>query len=201
MTVLKSLQNNLAYKIIFVLLLIAIIFKDLLYSLIDNSINNKINKNMREGMDLFISQESQDYMANNLGNIFKKSNMNFNSYPNVEIKPDRPLFTENKFLPECCFYNNQYSTDRGCPCITPEQQYYLQRNGVNKHNNDFLSNKGNYTNLFFSPTMAFKKESIPFNKNDTFPILNYPAPSDSSMNQFNNLTNNLSYTTEISSKN
>ena len=103
MTVFKSLENNLAYKIIFVLLLIAIIFKDLLYSLISNKtntkINNKINNKIKEGMDLFISQESQDYMANNLGNIL-------NIQMNLTVILMSKLNQNNHYLQKINFYLN-----------------------------------------------------------------------------------------------
>ena len=81
---------------------------------------------------------------------------NLNSYPNVEVKPGQLFLQNNKFLPECCFYYSDYSTDKGCPCITPEQQYYLQRRGLNRDKNCFLKETNDYANLFFSPTLAFK---------------------------------------------
>ena len=67
------------------------------------------------------------------------------------------IWADNKFLPECCFYYSDYSTDKGCPCITPEQQYYLQRRGLNRDKNCFLKETNDYANVFFSPTSVFKK--------------------------------------------
>ena len=103
----------------------------------------------------FSTFDASHNSPNNLGNIFKTGALNLKEYPNVEIKPGQQLFQTNKFLPECCFYYSDYSTDKGCPCITPEQQYYLQRRGLNKDKQSFKKNN-NYQNVFFSPTNALK---------------------------------------------
>lgn len=92
-----------------------------------------------------------------LGEIFKRSDMNLDSYPNVEIKPGQLLFQDNKFLPECCYYNGEYSTDKGCPCITPEQQDYLRKRGKNAKNGKVGSFVREAKALLFSPTIAFKQ--------------------------------------------
>lgn len=149
----------------------------------------------------FTNFEPSNNLPFHLGSIFKHSATNFKDYPNVEIKPDKPLFSNNKFLPECCLYNSEYSSDRGCPCITPEQQYYLQRRGVNKHKNDFIHDKNDYKNVFFSPTLAIKGEKFPFN-----PMVNKdynihfqkepPQQVQSTIDEFNQLTNNLSFQTQ-----
>jgi hypothetical protein len=149
----------------------------------------------------FTNFEPSNNLPFHLGSIFKHSATNFKDYPNVEIKPDKPLFSNNKFLPECCLYNSEYSSDRGCPCVTPEQQYYLQRRGVNKHKNDFIHDKNDYKNVFFSPTLAIKGEKFPFN-----PMVNKeynihfqkepPQQIQSKIDEFNQLTNNLSFQTQ-----
>ena len=148
----------------------------------------------------FTNFEPSNNIPFHLGSIFKNGAMNFNQYPNVEINVNKPLFSDNKFLPECCLYNNEYSSDRGCPCITPEQQYYLQRRGVNKHKNDFIHDKNDYKNVFFSPTLALKGEKFPFNPmvdkdyNINF-IKEPPIQVQSKIDEFNKLTNNLSFET------
>ena len=47
------------------------------------------------------------------------------SYNNVTIDPAKVFLQDNKFLPECCLYNSEYSTSKGCACITPQQENYL----------------------------------------------------------------------------
>jgi len=149
----------------------------------------------------FTNFEPSNNIPFHLGSIFKNGGMNFNEYPNVEINVNKPLFNNNKFLPECCLYNNEYSSDRGCPCITPEQQYYLQRRGVNKHKNDFIHDKNDYKNVFFSPTLALKGEKFPFNPMvDKDYNINFqkepPLQVQSEIDEFNKLTNNLSFETQ-----
>ena len=136
-----------------------------------------------------------------LGSIFKHNNMNFNEYPYVEIKPDEPLFSNNKILPECCLYNNEYSTDKGCPCITKDQNYYLQRRGINKDKYNFSINKNNLNNIYFSPSLAIKGEQFPFNpvtsKKYNINYINYPPKQvDSSINEFYLMTNYISHSIE-----
>lgn len=126
--------------------------------------------------------ESRQNIAHHLSQIFNHSDLNLNAYPNVEIKPGQTLFQDNKFLPECCFYNSQYSTDRGCPCITPDQNYYLQRRGTNKHPSSFIQEKNDYKNLFFSPTSALKGDKVPFIKNNIHFKRDEPPLTDASEN-------------------
>jgi hypothetical protein len=153
---------------------------------------NKCNNRYRENMANFAAP---DDIANSLGQIFKRGDLNLNAYPNIEIKPGRKLFDDNKFLPECCMYNSYYSTDKGCPCITPEQQYYLQRRGLNRSKNS-MSNvvkkddtQQNYKNVFFSPTMAIKGEKMPFLKHNTYFKNAPPDLEDSKESEFYKLTN------------
>jgi hypothetical protein len=45
------------------------------------------------------------------------------------------VFSYNKSSPECCqFGNGGFSTDRGCVCVTPEQQRWFQNVGGNRQN-------------------------------------------------------------------
>ena len=143
----------------------------------------------------FTNFEPSGNIAANLGNIFKNSNMNFNAYPNVEINTDKPLFNNNKFLPECCLYNSEYSTDKGCPCITPDQQYYLHRRGTNKHKDDLFTSKSDnyYKNIFFSPSLGLKGDKFPFLENNVNYKIKPEPQTDISKNEFYELTNNLSY--------
>ena len=124
-------------------------------------------------------------------NIFKNADLNLSSYNNVAINPAKPLLENNKFLPECCLYNSEYSTSKGCACITPTQQEYLRRRGTNKSASSFIQTDNNYTNLFFSPTLAIQGDPIPFNKNNTSYILDFENLSSEKINEFANLTNKL----------
>ena len=123
--------------------------------------------------------------------VFKNTGLNLKSYNNVAIDPTKPLLENNKFLPECCLYNSEYSTSKGCACITPTQQEYLRRRGTNKSASSFLQDDTNYTNLFFSPTLAIQGDPIPFNKNNTSYILDFENLSSEKINEFANLTNKL----------
>tara|TARA_B100001175_G_C19454236_1_gene612930 strand:- start:146 stop:724 length:579 start_codon:yes stop_codon:yes gene_type:complete len=165
-------------------------------------LTQKCSNKKKESMKNFDPSGS---FYDSLESIFKHKNMNFNHYPYVEIKPDEPLFTNNKVLPECCIYNNEYSTDKGCPCITPDQQYYLQRRGINKHNDDLLLNQNmsinennhNYKNIYFSPSLALKGEMFPYNpltskKYNIHYVGNPPEQFDSSINEFILMTNYVS---------
>jgi hypothetical protein len=123
--------------------------------------------------------------------IFKNTGLNLKSYNNVAIDPSKPLLENNKFLPECCLYNSEYSTSKGCACITPTQQEYLRRRGTNKSASSFLQEDSTYNNLFFSPTLAIKGDPIPFHKNNTTYIVDFANLSSSKINEFANLTNKL----------
>jgi len=123
--------------------------------------------------------------------IFKNTGLNLKSYNNVAIDPSKPLLENNKFLPECCLYNSEYSTSKGCACITPTQQEYLRRRGTNKSASSFLQEDSTYNNLFFSPTLAIKGDPIPFNKNTTRYIVDFADLTSTKINEFANLTNKL----------
>ena len=209
--VLKNIKNSKLFKLILsILLLIIIVDKTQIYPF--EYIKKYINPDKRINYytnnysfsllkENFTNFEPSNNLPFHLASIFKHSATNFKDYPNVEIDPKKPLFSNNKFLPECCLYNSEYSSDRGCPCVTPEQQYYLQRRGVNKHKNDFIHDKNDYKNVFFSPTLAIKGEKFPFN-----PMVNKdynihfqkepPQQVQSEIDEFNQLTNNLSFQTQ-----
>tara|TARA_Y100000591_G_scaffold68554_1_gene56751 strand:- start:20 stop:466 length:447 start_codon:yes stop_codon:yes gene_type:complete len=139
-------KNNRSFKVFIILIIIIFIY-------FSRSICKKLSFNNFQPMTNYKSSEN---FKTNLTDIFKNPEFNLNSYPNVDLKPGQNFLQNNKFLPECCFYYNDYSTDKGCPCITPEQQYYLQRRGLNRDKNSFLKESNDYTNLYFSPTFAFK---------------------------------------------
>lgn len=147
------------YKILFSILIILIIINLIIYYLpLIISIINKKNINVKN--ENFINFK-ENTLLNNLSNIFKNDELNLKAYPNGDIKPQADFFKENKFLPECCMYYSDYSTSKGCPCITPEQQYYLKRRGGNRIESSFIH--GEYSsNLYFSPSSAFKgkKENL-----------------------------------------
>ena len=123
--------------------------------------------------------------------VFNNPELNLKSYNNVAINPAKPLFDHNKFLPECCLYNSEYSTSKGCACITPTQQEYLRRRGTNKSESSFIQNNSNYTNLFFSPTLSIQGDPIPFNNNNTNYIVDYNPLTSQKKSEFNNLTNKI----------
>jgi hypothetical protein len=189
------------------------------YNITKNIQNIKNIKNFifykKENMQNFDPSNviANNYLPNSISNIFKHYNMNFNHYPYVEINPDEPLFKNNKILPECCLYNNQYSTDKGCPCITQDQQYYLERRGINKDKDNFLFNKNiinnintnnvNTNNIYFSPSLAIKGEQFPFNPVTSKKYnINYvgdpPEQLDTSLNEFYLMTNYISHGIEES---
>ena len=118
---------------------------------------SKCKKLVFNNFETMTNYKTTEDLKHNLTNIFKNPEFNLNEYPNLEIQPGKLFLQNNKFLPECCFYYSDYSTDKGCPCITPEQQYYLQRRGLNRDKNCFLKETNDYANIFFSPTSVFKK--------------------------------------------
>lgn len=163
-------------KILLIILLIIIIFlRPILALLRDIKILSKksyktINSTMKP-VEKFtnLTKFNDNNLKANISSVFKYNGKNFNldSFPNVEILPNNKFFKDNKFLPECCRYNNQYSSSGGCPCITPEQYYYLE----NRTNSSTINNSNN--GPVFSPTNEFKKPNIlldnstDYNKSDT----------------------------------
>tara|TARA_B110001452_G_scaffold224588_1_gene198224 strand:- start:3303 stop:3896 length:594 start_codon:yes stop_codon:yes gene_type:complete len=189
----KFLQNlKTHYKILFYIILLIIIFDKLVIFLLTPGFNKLCeiyNSYTKENFkNLGYSRfEPPENVAHNLGQIFKNSELNLDEYPNVEIKPGQQIFQDNKFLPECCLYYSQYSTDKGCPCITPEQQQYLSRRGLNKAG--FEKNESDYKNVFFSPTMALKGKTPPFVQNNIYFQRDEPEISDSKVNKILSLIN------------
>tara|TARA_Y100000389_G_C17400728_1_gene485176 strand:- start:807 stop:1355 length:549 start_codon:yes stop_codon:yes gene_type:complete len=155
-----SVSNS---KILLIILLIVIIFlrpilailRDI--KLISNKSYKTINTKMKP-IEKFtnLTHFNDNNLKANISSIFKYNSNNFNldSFPNIQLTPSNKFFKDNKFLPECCRYNSQYSSSSGCPCITPEQYYYLE-NRTN-HMKDIKSNN----TPVFSPTNELKKPNI-----------------------------------------
>jgi hypothetical protein len=152
------------------------------------------NKNL-ENYNNFLSRSSNENYYDNireLSKVFKHPELNFNSYNNVQIDPTKIFLQDNKFLPECCFYNTEYSTSKGCACISPEQQNYLLARGTNKSRISFIQENDDYKNIYFSPTSVLKQNESQFVKHDTNYIIDHEPLSVEKKNEFNNLTNLLS---------
>ena len=124
-----------------------------------------------------------------LSNVFKHPELNLKSYTNVKIDPTKVLFEDNKFLPECCFYNSEYSSSKGCACITGDQQNYLSARGTNKSYNSFIQNNNDYKNKYFSPTLAFQGANDPFKANHEKYIIDYEPLTPEKKTEFNSLIN------------
>jgi len=125
-----------------------------------------------------------------LSQVFKHPELNLKSYTNVKIDPTKVLFEDNKFLPECCFYNSEYSTSKGCPCITGDQQDYLSARGTNKSHISFIQTNNDYKNKFFSPTLAFQGADVPFKTNEEQFIIDYEPLAPEKKTEFDSLINN-----------
>jgi hypothetical protein len=125
-----------------------------------------------------------------LSKVFKHPELNLKSYTNVKIDPTKVLFEDNKFLPECCFYNSEYSSSKGCPCITGDQQNYLSTRGTNKSYISFIQDNNDYKNKFFSPTLAFQGTNNPFKTNDEHYIIDHEPLASEKKTEFNSLINN-----------
>lgn len=146
-------EKTLLFKILFSIFIFVIFFDK---AIIFGSIflyNWYTNKDKKENYQNFEKYTSSNDLKSNLSNIFKNNGLDLNEYPNVRVSADANFFKENKFLPECCMYYSDYSGDKGCPCITPEQQFYLQRRGGNRNVNSFINGEKS-ANLYFSPTNA-----------------------------------------------
>ena len=129
--------------------------KELEYERLEKS--KKENKDTKESYENYMNFMSSASLKNNLSNIFKGGDLDHKAYPNVQVTTDAEFFKTNKFLPECCMYYPNYSGDKGCPCITPEQQFFLHRRGGNRNVNSFVNGEKS-ANLYFSPTNALKGE-------------------------------------------
>jgi hypothetical protein len=166
-------------KVLIYIVLILVIFHQVLLKLANDTkiITDKTYKelimffNPKENYkNLNYSNYEENNVKDTISSIFKNNEFRFNlsSYPNIEIKPEKLFLQNNKFLPECCIYSNEYSSSNGCACITPEQTYYLQKRGTTDTESKYVLN--NEKNIFFSPTNTFKKSKntnsfIDFNTN------------------------------------
>jgi hypothetical protein len=154
MKLIKKIRTNNIYKFLFYIFLVLIIFNQVIsYSVV--SIYNNIKNDKQTTENYKNLNTNTEFIQGSTSEIFKKNQDNLGNYPNVEIKPGETLFKHNKFLPECCMYYSDYSTDKGCPCITPEQQNYLQRRGLNRSTSSFVHSPI-LKNVYFSPTNTFK---------------------------------------------
>ena len=148
-------------KIFLILLLLIIIFIRPILAIFTylKIISQKTYKSITSTMNPVepyknFSSFTENNVKDSISSIFKYNSLNYNlnSYPNVEISASHNFFEDNKFLPECCRYNNEYSSSSGCPCITPEQYFYLE-NRTNSIQRDDNTPQ-------FSPTNNFKKSNI-----------------------------------------
>ena len=160
MTLMPSfLKNNKFLKIFFCILMLIIIFDKFLIMLITSGYLyiKKLMKTNEKFNNLELNK-FETGLQYSISNIYKNQKYNLGYYPSVKVDSRQNFFNNNKFLPECCNYYSDYSSDRGCPCITPEQQYYLQSRGTNRSDDSFIS-ESNIKNIYFSPTNAFKGNS------------------------------------------
>lgn len=86
------------------------------YSTIHGSWINKYNRSTKSSKSSNSSESSKSS-----SNITKR----------VILNPKRFL-DYNISAPECCKYNQSYSTSNGCLCITPEQSHFLINRGGNR---------------------------------------------------------------------
>ena len=153
--------------------------------------NSHKNKNT-ENYNNFLSSKSVEHYYDNiteLSKIFKHPELNLNSYNDVQIDPEKVFLQDNKFLPECCFYNSEYSTSKGCACISPEQENYLLARGKNKSYLSFIQQDDEYKNIYFSPTSTIKQNESQFITHNTDYIVDYPTLNAEKINEFNGLIN------------
>jgi hypothetical protein len=148
------------------------------------------------------TESYNNYLSNNfvqhyydniteLSKVFKHPELNLKSYNDVQIDPAKVFLQDNKFLPECCLYNTDYSTSKGCACISPEQQNYLLARGTNKALISFTQENNDYKNIYFSPTLTLKENTTPFNTHTMNYIVDYEPLSVEKKNEFYNHINML----------
>lgn len=191
---LKFIKSRIGKVIMFIVIFILIFDKatillvTYLYSKYYLKAFEKKENYTNNGLVTSIFEPSNNNVAA-LSSVFKHPELNLKSYTNIKIDPTKVLFEDNKFLPECCFYNSEYSSSKGCPCITGDQQNYLSARGTNKSYISFIQNDNDYKNKFFSPTLAFHGASDPFKTNDEKYIIDYEPVTPEKKNEFNNLIN------------
>jgi hypothetical protein len=183
------------YKImkVFVAIIIFVLIFDkltiFLVLLAINYYNSHKNKTSENYNNLSSRSAIENYYDNTseLAKVFKHPELNLNSYNDVLIDPEKVFLQGNKFLPECCFYNSEYSTSKGCACITPEQENYLLARGKNKSYLSFIQENDEYKNIYFSPTSVLKQNESQFVKHDTNYIVDYGPLDVNKLNEFNGL--------------
>jgi hypothetical protein len=153
--------------------------------------NSHKNKSAETYNNYLSNNSVQNYYDNitEMSKVFKHPELNLNSYNDVQIDPEKVFLQDNKFLPECCLYNTDYSTSKGCACISHEQQNYLLARGTNKALISFAQEKNDYKNIYFSPTLAFQENANPLKSHTTNYIVDYPTLNVEKKNEFNNLIN------------
>ena len=184
----EKIRNNSFYKFLFYIFLLLVIFNQVIvYGIM--SIYNK-NQDDEETTENYKNLDTNtEFTDGKISDIFKNNKYNLGEYPNVEILPGQQLFKHNKFLPECCMYYSDYSSDKGCPCITPEQQNYLQRRGLNRSTSSFVHSPA-LKNVYFSPTNTLKgvKNEI-FLKHNTYINKTPPEMTGRAKNEVYSLLN------------
>ena len=147
MKIFSIIKNNKVAMILFIIICLLIIFNQVIYYVINEKFfkSNKLENNDENSKESFINLFNKD--SNSLfldkkfiDNLKKKHDEEYpkyklNTYPNLDFKRANEYFNETKFLPECCIHNYEFSSSNGCPCITPEQNYYLQFRANNKNKN------------------------------------------------------------------
>lgn len=195
MELIKKLKKRILFKIIFFIILLLIVFNKVLIHGFQKFILQNEIKNPLELINTYIKKKKNNENFNNLdfnnyqenipssiSEIYKNDKYNLGKHPNIEVTGAQEVFKNNKFLPECCMYYSHYSSDKGCACITPEQQNYLQRRGTNRTHELFIHEK-DLKNMFFSPTNTFKGNKDEIFLNFNIDIEKEPEPlSDVSKN-------------------
>ena len=171
-----------------IILLVFYIYSKYVLKIFHKKENYTNNNNNNNTLVTTIFEPSYNNVAL-LSNVFKHPELNLKSYTNVKIDPTKVLFEDNKFLPECCFYNSEYSSSKGCACITGDQQNYLSARGTNKSYNSFIQNNNDYKNKYFSPTLAFQGANDPFKANHEKYIIDYEPLTPEKKTEFNSLIN------------
>ena len=184
----EKIRNNNLHKFLFYIFLLLVIFNQaIIYGIM--GVYNKNQEDEQRTENYNNLDTNTEFRYESITDILKKNKFNLGNYPNVEIKPGETLFKHNKFLPECCIYYSEYSSDKGCPCITPEQQNYLQRRGLNRSTSSFVHSPA-LKNVYFSPTNTLKglKNEI-FLKHDTYINKTPPEMTASAINKVYSLLN------------
>jgi hypothetical protein len=197
----RYIFKNKIMRIIASIIIFVLVFDKLTIFIVSSIIygfekyKNAHKNNNLENYNNFLSRSSSEKYYDNiteLSKVYKHPEQNFNSYNDVLIDPAKVFLQDNKFLPECCFYNTGYSTSKGCACITPEQENYLLARGKNKSYLSFIQENDEYKNIYFSPTSVLKQNESSFIKHDTNYIIDYEPLTDNKISEFYSLTNQLS---------